>query len=172
MSLEEWARIATDAAGKPGRGPRPGSGRTNIPPINRPPPPPERRCQHVWTVGERAGKQCPHWAIKGASRCYCHGGIRDVPTHRAAIKLVRSGMVQAEIARRLARQTAYLPEHRAARIVVAKLLKGIGINPLGHAPILLAGILAYEEDDAGRAWRRWSDTITEGRSPQDKGPTT
>lgn len=151
IPLEEFYSRVAAAAARPkakhkGRSLPPGDG-SSLWAIG---PQGDRRCQHRWSRGERKGQQCSNWAMRGATRCHKHGGYREAPEHPATARRLADveHMVQSRAARlSLADADPY------ARKQVETVLRGAAL-PL-HATIILEGITALEQDDGGRAFRRW-----------------
>lgn len=110
----------------------------------------DRRCQFRWSKGERKGQQCKAWAMRGATRCPRHGGYREVPEHPATVRRLADveHMVQSRAARL---SLADADPH--ARQQVESVLRGAAL-PL-HATMIIEGIEALEQEDGGRAYRRW-----------------
>lgn len=114
------------------------------------PIPDDKRCEFVWSKGPKKGERCRRWAMKGGTRCVSHGGYREQPDHPATIR--RLGMIQAQGARALANKQLRQAPHKL-RHTVEEALRAEGL-PLAPETIL-QGIEAIEQDDAGRAWRRF-----------------
>lgn len=104
------------------------------------------RCSVIRQGG--AGERCRCPAVRGASRCYWHGGLLEVPAHPGNRKQLEK--YHARIARAAARTQTYLLP-REARQQAALHYRGAGRD--WHA--ILAGAQAYLQDDGGLAFRRW-----------------
>ena len=121
------------------------------PPHN--PPPEERQCQ---AVTRRLGRRCKQWAVRGAKRCHLHGGLREVPTHPATIRAYQKGLVDAETAKRAARD--WLSNNVSQRDR-QELVETLRHNDIRCDPVTMKqGWDAMVIDDGGRAWRRFLAT--------------
>ena len=154
-----YLKAVAEAARKPRRG-RPGPPSNPIDPALGPkalhgngPPPQERRCQY----SNREGRQCRKWAMRGATRCFAHGGCRQVPDHPASIRLYHNGRITANDARRRASAIIYSKHHKAGRAAVMTAQRSLPYELSREA--IADGILSYYADDAGKAWRQWLDQI-------------
>ena len=111
------------------------------------PLPEEKRCKFV---GHKLGRRCRKYAVRGATRCEKHGGLREVPEHPANGRAWKRGEIGDEIARRAAGEfvKGHPMEHE-----VRMTLRALGIR--GTAVNMKAAIEAQEADENGRAWRKW-----------------
>lgn len=104
------------------------------------------RCSVIRKGGSRCG--CP--AIRGAKRCYWHGGLLEVPDHPGNRAQVEKYHARAAKAR--ARNQLYsLPKHARIQATALAIAGGAGRN--WH--IILQGAQAILQDDGGLALRRW-----------------
>ena len=119
------------------------------------PPPDEKRCSHI---RKRTGLRCGNYAMRGATLCRAHGGVRQNPAHPHAARLLRSGALDAYEAEEKAwREIRQDPARAAAR---AQLVLHI------RAPSAILqrdAMQALAADDGGQAWRRLVAEIKEGR---------
>lgn len=95
------------------------------------------------------GRRCKKWAVRGASRCEVHGGLRQNPDHPANGRLWRKGKVQQHDKAKQARLTV---RHHPMRASAVEMLRGAGIP--ATAINVLRAIDALEADDGGKSWRR------------------
>jgi len=113
----------------------------------------ERRCRHV---NSQSGKRCRQWAMRGATRCREHGGIRENPAHPAAVKAYARGDIDRETAHKAHKaQVKAAPQEEQDNARSA--LRDRGLAP--HSADMLQGIEAQRQDDNGKAWRRWLKTL-------------
>lgn len=106
----------------------------------------------------RDGTRCKHPALRGgvATRCSKHGGLREMPEHPSAwriLEAVQQGAATQEIRRTLDVSPPSEEGQRAALDACA----AAGISQSTGRRI--AGAQAYDTPDGGRAWRRWLDHI-------------
>lgn len=111
---------------------------------------PERQCDFKHTKGAKAGHRCRRWAMKGARRCYHHGGMRQNPEHPSAVKRLHDAL-HIDAGRKAAQSLKDAPPK--ARATVEQALRDNDL-PL-RVQTVAAGVDAYQRDDNGRAWRRW-----------------
>lgn len=110
----------------------------------------DRRCAFTHTKGDKAGKRCGAWAMRGGTRCARHGGYRECPEHPATIR--RLGIIQHQHAQSLARKQVRRAPHKIRQQVETALQhQGLPLSPV----TVLQGIDALQMDDAGKAWRRF-----------------
>ena len=118
------------------------------------PIPQAKRCQHR---NKATGQQCRRWAMKGARRCYDHGGLMDNPHHKAAAKALPR--LDEALSRRIARQEIATHDPQTIQQVTsAALARSGGAAP--HPAEILTGIKALAIDDGGAAFRRWLAQLT------------
>ena len=125
----------------------------NLRPTAQPPwPAPEdRQCQ---AVTKTLGRRCKSWAVRGASRCVKHGGLREVPDHPSNGRAWRSGEIEVHDRKhQAAKWLRETQENKKAGTEMRQLLRERRIP--AHAVNVKAGIEAQRQDDNGRAWRRF-----------------
>ena len=162
QSWNKFVEAVKAAAGRPGHMPsevslaniRARQGRESIVRIWEGPPA-QRRCA---ARAKMTGKQCGKWALKGSDRCHWHGGIRDVPGHRAARRALGSGGLD-DITRHKAawRQAWRDPETKPHVREVSQIMLDEGVQREGWR--VLEGCQARAAQDAGKSWRRWMRTL-------------
>jgi hypothetical protein len=125
----------------------------NISPDNMPD---EKRCAFRWSKGDRKGKRCGRWAMKGATRCPCHGGYRQNPEHPATVRRIADIQHQHEAMKAHQKVRAIAPA-RINEISLTLRQWGLPLSP-GN---ILDGSNALDIDDNGRAYRRWIEQVKE-----------
>lgn len=156
QTLTKFLEQVTEAAQKPKR--------TRTPPDHKwsscdashlwgNPIPDDKRCNFVHQKGDKKGKRCGRWAMKGAKRCPCHGGYRQNPSHPATIRRL-DDIVQAVAEADAAKELRKLPNQKDLE-TIRNTIRDIGA---AFSPsIALEGVKAYQLDDAGKAFRRWRE---------------
>lgn len=157
MSMDKVLERATAAALKRSKGN--GKGNPDLP-VGDPvhlwgkPIPKNRRCTFVSSSRDpkRKGKGCKNWAMKGAKRCAVHGGYRQNPEHPATIRRLDDVI---ESRNELSAAQTLRSHPNKARAHIENTLRDMGgaLTPT----VVLEGVLAYEQDDNGKAFRRWRD---------------
>jgi hypothetical protein len=156
QSWEEYRREVEKHA-RPGRGapPVPLTAETKSPGNLVSPAPDEKRCAHH--KKHAGGERCRNYAVKGATHCHKHGGLRQNPRHPAAARLLLSGALDAferdENAWKEIRQN---PARGAARSALLPYIR----NP--RADLVRDAINALALDDGGKAWRRLVTEVQSG----------
>jgi hypothetical protein len=108
------------------------------------------------------GSRCKSWPMRGALHCLKHGGYREVPAHKATIRLYRTGQIAEHGDERRASQglQAYTPQDRQA---VKNAIRETGAQRRrATARLMLEGLQAMHQDDNGIAWRRWIEAVKAG----------
>ena len=116
------------------------------------PIPKTRRCQHR----HKGGGQCKRWAMLGASRCWHHGGLLDNPNHPSARRWIAE--IEAAAAKQAINQEIRTHDPQTVATVRQAALTHTGTPPSGGD--ILQGIKALDQDDNGKAWRRWLSQLT------------
>lgn len=164
-SWEEYVERARRAERRGRAGAKPGTdNRDNF--THKPltwPAPEEKRCTFE---GKVLGRRCKAYAVKGASRCWMHGGLREVPDHPANGRAYRKGLIDQHTQHLSARDKLYSevsPQERESAREACR-ANGIPAIPLN----LMAAVEALRADDGGRAWRRFVAS-QKGRSQAGEG---
>jgi hypothetical protein len=154
LPWSEFIDRVTEAASKPKsaqRGiPSNMTNAANIESLWGKPIPKDRQCSFVHSRGDKKGKRCGAWAMKGATRCVRHGGYRQNPTHPATVRKLQDALA-VDVSRRATASLRQTDPH--ARRAVEDALRASEI-PL-RAATILQGVEAYQMDDNGKAWRRF-----------------
>lgn len=114
------------------------------------PIPKDRQCAFTWSKGDKMGKRCGNWAMKGATRCRAHGGYRQNPDHPATARRLND-ILTLDAHKRAVNELRSAPHD--ARRAVEEALQAVQV-PLRPVTVL-QGIEALQMDDGGRAWRRF-----------------
>jgi len=122
---------------------------------------PGRQCLFV---GKVLGRQCKNWAVKGAKRCHVHGGLREAPDHPANGRAWLKGQITDHDMSRAAFE--HNNKHPKVKETV-KLLREIGI--VAKPPTLKAALDALDQDDNGKAWRRFVKSAPTKKKKEKKG---
>jgi len=105
------------------------------------------RCQFV---GVRLGRRCKQYAVRGATRCRMHGGLREVPDHPANGRALLRGVISQHEETKAAK--AFLYQHPLREQTYQMLVS----HGLDRSPVSVkSAIEAQEADDTGQAWRKW-----------------
>ena len=116
------------------------------------PIPKGRRCQHKG----KTGQQCRRWAMKGARRCWDHGGLLDNPHHPSAPRWIAE--IEAAAAKQAINKEIRTHDPQTVAAVRQAATTHSGAPPSGGD--ILQGLKALAQDDNGKAWRRWLNTLT------------
>lgn len=108
-------------------------------------------------IAGSTGKQCRLAPVKGGARCQVHGGLFEVPNHRANIAAVDEGRRSPDWAEA---RRAYYEFDRSTRKAVEQAYDAVGRSPRRRPwPTLLIGAQAITADVTGAAFRRWIENI-------------
>ena len=101
---------------------------------------------------KRTGKPCGAPAVRGGTRCYKHGGMRQVPEHPHNIARLERGEIDARLQHNRDRQQYWeLPAPVKAAIDLVCKSAALPLNQFSRKLELAR---AYMLDDGGRAYRR------------------
>lgn len=106
------------------------------------------RCNKPGII-ERTGERCKAPAVKGGTRCYKHGGMRQVPEHPHNVAKLREGAIDARLQHNRDRD-----QYRLLPASVKDTIDTVAASfPHQHSRKLELA-RAYMLDDGGRAYRR------------------
>lgn len=119
------------------------------------------RAPQCEATANSTGQRCKCRVIRGASRCFLHGGLSEVPAHPSNIAAYRDGRIQAKLDANAARKAFYLHEPATRQVVKTAWETAGGAQRRRRAKWtdLLAGAQAISSDDTGRAFQRWLSAI-------------
>lgn len=157
---KEFMKEVAEAASKPSK--RRSGPIENLPPNEKGsiypmviPPPDEQRCEAT----TKAGTRCQRYKMNGATRCQAHGGHREVPRHKATIRLWNKGVIASRDQALDARaELASMKIPMAERQIIREALhaKNHRANPIK----MLQGVKAFRADNEGIAYRRWLSSLS------------
>jgi hypothetical protein len=156
QTWEEYRREVQKHA-RPGRGapPVPLTAETKSPGNLVSPAPDEKRCAHH--KKHAGGERCRNYAVRGATHCHKHGGLRQNPRHPAAARLLLSGALDAYGTEEAVwREIRRDPAREAARAQLVLHIKA------PSAILQRDAMRALAMDDGGKAWRRLVTEIKSG----------
>lgn len=120
------------------------------------------RCQA--TARYKGGAPCRNAAISGASRCRVHGGLLEVPSHKAnTTGLEPGGYLTKLLAHASAREQFHAYPKPTRQTVLQAYQAAAHTAKRGSRPwnTLLEGAHAIAQHDNGRAFRRWLALVKE-----------
>lgn len=114
-----------------------------------------RQAARCGATCKRTGRPCRQPAVRGATRCRMHGGLREAPEHPANLRRYWNGRLDRGLAMAAARKRwreAWAALTIEQRMTVAAVLPaGARAADRGRGALALLVL----EQDGGRAWRKW-----------------